>query len=143
MKRKNYLIEELTKEENDYIKKTIKSAKIDYLRKNIKFFNTELCDEMESIVDEQCSVLDTVIKKCDEETSSAVEFEKAFSDVKIYKVIKALSYNEKMMLFYLYQKNRSVRETAKLQNVDKDTVRRRRDKILKIIENILGDGKDV
>ena len=143
MKRKNYLIEELTKEENDYIKKTIKSAKIDYLRKNIKFFNTELCDEMESIVDEQCSVLDTVIKKCGEETSSAVEFEKAFSDVKIYKVIKALSYNEKMMLFYLYQKNRSVRETAKLQNVDKDTVRRRRDKILKIIENILGDGKDV
>ena len=143
MKRKNYLIEELTKEENDYIKKTIKSAKIDYLRKNIKFFNTELCDEMESIVDEQCSVLYTVIKKCDEETSSAVEFEKAFSDVKIYKVIKALSYNEKMMLFYLYQKNRSVRETAKLQNVDKDTVRRRRDKILKIIENILGDGKDV
>ena len=143
MKRKNYLIEELTKEENDYIKKTIKSAKIDYLRKNIKFFNTELCDEMESIVDEQCSVLDTVIKKWDEETSSAIEFEKAFSDVKIYKVIKALSYNEKMMLFYLYQKNRSVRETAKLQNIDKDTVRRRRDKILKIIENILGDGEDV
>ena len=140
---KNYLIEELTKEENDYIKKTIKSAKIDYLRKNIKFFNTELCDEMESIVDEQCSVLDTVIKKCGEETSSAVEFEKAFSDVKIYKVIKALSYNEKMMLFYLYQKNRSVRETARLQNIDKDTVRRRRDKILKIIENILGDGEDV
>ena len=140
---KNYLIEELTKEENDYIKKTIKSAKIDYLRKNIKFFNTELCDEMESIVDEQCSVLDTVIKKCDEETSSAIEFEKAFSDVKIYKVIKALSYNEKMMLFYLYQKNRSVRETARLQNIDKDTVRRRRDKILKIIENILGDGEDV
>lgn len=143
MKRKNYLIEELTKEENDYIKKTIKSAKIDYLRKNIKFFNTELCDEMESIVDEQCSVLDTVIKKCDEETSSAIEFEKAFSDVKIYKVIKALSYNEKMMLFYLYQKNRSVREIARLQNIDKDTVRRRRDKILKIIENILGDGEDV
>lgn len=141
MGRKNYLIEELTKEENDYIKKTIKSAKIDYLRKNIKFFNTELCDEMESIVDEQCSVLDTVIKKCDEETSSAIEFEKAFSDVKIYKVIKALSYNEKMMLFYLYQKNRSVRETAKLQNIDKDTVRRRRDKILKIIENILEDKK--
>lgn len=143
MGRKNYLIEELTKEENDYIKKTIKSAKIDYLRKNKKFFNTELCDEMESIVDEQCSVLDTVIKKWDEETSSAIEFEKAFSDVKIYKVIKALSYNEKMMLFYLYQKNRSVRETAKLQNIDKDTVRRRRDKILKIIENILGDGEDV
>ena len=143
MGRKNYLIEELTKEENDYIKKTIKSAKIDYLRKNIKFFNTELCDEMESIVDEQCSVLDTVIKKWDEETSSAIEFEKAFSDVKIYKVIKALSYNEKMMLFYLYQKNRSVRETARLQNIDKDTVRRRRDKILKIIENILGDGEDV
>ena len=143
MGRKNYLIEELTKEENDYIKKTIKSAKIDYLRKNIKFFNTELCDEMESIVYEQCSVLDTVIKKCDEETSSAIEFEKAFSDVKIYKVIKALSYNEKMMLFYLYQKNRSVRETARLQNIDKDTVRRRRDKILKIIENILGDGEDV
>lgn len=141
MGRKNYLIEELTKEENDYIKKTIKSAKIDYLRKNIKFFNTELCDEMESIVDEQCSVLDTVIKKCDEETSSAIEFEKAFSDVKIYKVIKALSYNEKMMLFYLYQKNKSVRETAKLQNIDKDTVRRRRDKILKIIENILEDEK--
>ena len=46
-----------------------------------------------------------------------------------------------MMLFYLYQKNKSVRETAKLQNIDKDTVRRRRDKILKIIENILEDEK--
>lgn len=143
MGRKNYLAEKLTKEENDYIKKTIQSAKIDYLRKNIKFFNTELCDEIESIVDDQCSVLDIVIKKCDEEINSAIEFEKAFSDEKIYKVIKALSYDEKMMLFYLYKQNKSIRETAKIQKVDKDTIRRRKNKILKIIKNILGDEENV
>lgn len=142
MKRKNYLlVKKFTKEERSYIKETVRSAKIEYLKKNTKFFEKESCELQENIVDEQCSVLDIVINKCEEEINSAIEFEKAFSNVKIYKVIKALSYNEKMMLFYLYQKNKSVRETAKLQNIDKDTVRRRRDKILKIIENILEDEK--
>lgn len=135
------MVKKFTKEERSYIKETVRSAKIEYLKKNTKFFEKESCELQENIVDEQCSVLDIVINKCEEEINSAIEFEKAFSDVKIYKVIKALSYNEKMMLFYLYQKNKSVRETAKLQNIDKDTVRRRRDKILKIIENILEDEK--
>ena len=98
---------------------------------------------MENIVDEQCSVLDIVINKCEEEINSAIEFEKSFSNIKVYKIIKALSYDEKMMLFYLYKQNKSVRATAKLQNIDKDTIRRRKNKILKIIEKILGDEENV
>ena len=98
---------------------------------------------MVNIVDEQSSVLNIVINKCEEEINSAIEFEKSFSNIKVYKIIKALSYDEKMMLFYLYKQNKSVRATAKLQNIDKDTVRRRRDKILKIIKSILEADENV
>lgn len=143
MERKNYLLEELTKEEKAYLKKAIISARNNYLKKNLKFINSEIEELSESIIDDQCSVLDIVIKKCEEEINSAIEFEKSFSNNKVYRFIKALSYDEKMMLFYLYKKNKSLRSIAETQNIDKDTVRRRRDKILDIIKNILEDGENV
>ncbi|HBC84723.1 MAG TPA: hypothetical protein DCZ30_04760 [Clostridiales bacterium] len=66
-----------------------------------------------------------------------------FSDSKLYRYIKALSYDEKMMLFSLYKKNKSIRLVAKEQKIDKDTVRRRRDHLLNEIKNILGDENNV
>lgn len=44
-----------------------------------------------------------VINKCEEEIKSAIEFEKIICDEKLYKIVKALSLREKMVLFSLYQ----------------------------------------
>lgn len=45
MKRKNYLlVKKFTKEERSYIKETVRSAKIEYLKKNTKFFEKESCE---------------------------------------------------------------------------------------------------
>lgn len=143
MERKNYLVEELSKEEKAYFEKAIISARNNYIKKNYNYINSNIEELSENIVDEQCSVLELVIKKCEAEICSAIKFELEFSDPKLYRYIKALSYDEKMMLFSLYKKNKSIRLVAKEQKIDKDTVRRRRDHLLNEIKNILGDENNV
>lgn len=143
MKRKNYLEEELTKEEKAYLKKTVESARKLYLKKNLEYIKLTKINLDDSIIAEQDSVLDIVIKKSESELNSAIEFEKEFSDPRLYKFIKALSYKEKMMLFALYKENKSIRCIAKENNIDKNTVKRRKDKLISVIEKILRGEKNV
>lgn len=143
MERKNYLEEDLTKEEKAYFEKAVMSARKLYIRKNYKFLNTTTTELTENLLDEGDSVLDVVIKKCQREINSAIEFEKEFSNDKLYNYVKALSCDEKMMLFSLYKKNKSIRAYAKEQGLDKNTVKRRRDKLLKVIKSIIGDEGNV
>lgn len=137
MERKNYLEEELTREEKGYLKKAVESARKLYLKKNLEYLKLTKIDLTENIIDEQDSVLDIVIKKSETEVNSAIGFEKEFSDPRLYNFIKALSYEEKMMLFSLYKENKSIRRVAKENKIDKNTVKRRKDKLMSIIEKIL------
>ncbi len=143
MERKNYLEEDLTKEEKLYFEKAVVSARRLYIRKNYKFLTTSTTELTENLLDEGDSVLDIVIKKCLREINSAIEFEKEFSNDKLYDFVKALSLDEKMMLFSLFKKNKSIRSYAKEKGLDKNTVKRRRDKLLKVIKNIIGDDGNV
>lgn len=143
MERKNYLEEDLTKEEIVYFEKAVISARKLYIRKNYKFLTTSTTELTENLLDEGDSVLDIVIKKCLREINSAIEFEKEFSNDKLYDFVKALSLDEKMMLFSLFKKNKSIRSYAKEKGLDKNTVKRRRDKLLKVIKNIIGDDGNV
>ncbi|MBR2588368.1 MAG: hypothetical protein IKD77_04070 [Bacilli bacterium] len=143
MERKNYLEEDLTKEEKVYFEKAVISARKLYIRKNYKFLTTSTTELTENLLDEGDSVLDIVIKKCLKEINSAIEFEKEFSNDKLYDFVKALSLDEKMMLFSLFKKNKSIRSYAKEKGLDKNTVKRRRDKLLKVIKNIIGDEGNV
>ena len=99
MKRKNYLVEELSKEEKLYLKRIVMTAKNKYIEKNYKYINsTDICLEDTNVKGEE-TVLDAVLQKCQEEINSAIEFEKTISNPSLYKIIKALSLREKEVLF--------------------------------------------
>lgn len=143
MERKNYLLEELSEEEISYLKKIVISAKNDYLKKNYNYLNMEVSNLSENIVDDQYSVLELVIEKYEAEIKSAIEFEKVFSYPKLYKIVKALSLEEKMVLFSLFKENRSIRATAKELKIDKNTVLAKRNRVFNIIKDLLGDDENV
>lgn len=141
MERKNYLNEELSKEEKLYLKRIVMTAKNKYFEKNSNYINNTnmFIDEIVSKTEE--AVLDSVLQKCQEEVDSAIEFEKTLSNLTLYNIVKALSLREKEVLFYLYKQQKSMNETAEIMNLDRKTVRKYRDKAQgKIIKKLLNGG---
>lgn len=141
MERKDYLLEDLSKEEKIYLKRIVMTARNKYIEKNNNYINNTnmLIDEV--IVAEENSVLDAVLEKCQEEIDSAIEFEKTFSNLSLYNIVKALSLREKEVLFYLYKKQKSINETAAIMHLDRKTIRKYRDEAqAKIIEKLINGG---
>lgn len=144
MERKNYLENELTKEEKLYLKKVILNTRRLYIRDNYDFINSTNieCYDIEDIETE--SLLDAVINKCEREIESAVEFEKVISDSKMYKAIKALSLKEKIVLFSLYKENKTINQIAFEMNLCRKTIWNIKSKALdKIMKYIIGGEKNV
>ena len=112
MERKDYLLEELSKEEKLYLKRIVMTAKNKYFERNYNYINNTsvFVDGIVSAGEE--SVLDAVLEKCQEEVKSAREFEKTLSNPSLYNIVKALSLREKEVLFYLYKKQKNINETA-------------------------------
>ena len=141
MERKDYLVEELSKEEKLYLKRIVMTAKNKYFEKNYNYINNTsmFVDEIVSAGEE--SVLDAVLKKCQEEVKSAREFEKTLSNPSLYNIVKALSLREKEVLFYLYKKQKSINETAVIMGLDRKTIRKYRDEAhRKIAEKLINGG---
>ncbi|MGM9834201.1 MAG: hypothetical protein ACI4VN_01890 [Clostridia bacterium] len=144
MERKDYLEGSLTKEEKSYLKKIILNTRRKYIRDNYDFINdinVDLCD-YEDIEAE--SVLEAVINKCEKEIESAVEFEKVISNNKLYKVIKALSLKEKMMLFSLYKEDKPISLIATEMKISRTTAWRiKTDALDKVMKALIGGGDNV
>lgn len=141
MKGKNYLLEELSKEEKLYLKKIVMTARNKYFEKNSNYINNTniLIEEITSTM--EVSVLETVLQKCQEEVESSDEFEKTLSNPTLYNIVKALSLREKEVLFYLYKKQKSMNEIAAIMHLDRKTVRKYRDKAQNtIVNNLLNGG---
>ena len=141
MERKDYLLEELSKEEKLYLKRIVMTAKNKYFEKNYNYINNTsmFVDEIVSAGEE--SVLDAVLEKCQEEVKSAREFEKTLSNPSLYNIVKALSLREKEVLFYLYKKQKSINETAVIMGLDRKTIRKYRDEAhRKIAEKLINGG---
>ena len=141
MERKDYLVEELSKEEKLYLKRIVMTAKNKYFEKNYNYINNTsmFVDEIVSAGEE--SVLDAVLEKCQEEVKSAREFEKTLSNPSLYNIVKALSLREKDVLFYLYKKQKSINETAVIMGLDRKTIRKYRDEAhRKIAEKLINGG---
>ena len=129
-KQKNYLEEELTGQEKNYLKKIVMSTRHRYLEK-LNFNELSLTEELEEYKEDIYS----------EALTDVGAFEKLFSDEKLYKLVKALSLKEKMVLFCLYHENKTIRETAEALNINKETVINRRDRALKeILRGIIEGG---
>lgn len=141
MERKDYLVEELSKEEKLYLKRIVMTAKNKYFEKNYNYINNTsmFVDEIVSAGEE--SVLDAVLEKCQEEVKSAREFEKTLSNPSLYNIVKALSLREKEVLFYLYKKQKNINETAVIMGLDRKTIRKYRDEAhRKIAEKLINGG---
>lgn len=141
MERKDYLLEELSKEEKSYLKRIVMTAKNKYFEKNYNYINNTsmFVDGIVSAGEE--SVLDAVLEKCQEEVKSAREFEKTLSNPSLYNIVKALSLREKEVLFYLYKKQKSINETAVIMGLDRKTIRKYRDEVhRKIAEKLINGG---
>jgi len=139
MERKNYLVEELSKEEIAYLKKVVVNTRRKYIRDNYRLLNEEKVNiyDFEEIEGE--SILEIIFTKHEEEIKSAMEFEKIISDSKICNCIKALSLKEKMVLFSLYKEDKSVNQIAKEMNIDRTNIWRLKSKALdKIMKELLG-----
>lgn len=144
MERKNFLKEELSKEEKLYLKKMILNARRRYIRDNYDHINHTNIDFYDCIGFEAESVLDTVIRKCEEDIKSAVEFEKILSNKELQNAFKVLSLNEKMVLFLLYKKTKSINEIALEMKMDRTTIWRLKNKAMyKILKKLLGGNKNV
>lgn len=141
MKRKDYLVEELSNEEKVYLKRIVMTARNKYFEKNNNYINSTSMFIDEVTATEETSVLDAVLEKCQEEVDSAIEFEKTLSNPSLYNIVKALSLREKEVLFYLYKKQKSINETAEIMHLDRKTVRKYRDEAqAKIIEKLINGG---
>lgn len=141
MERKDYLLEELSKEEKLYLKRIVMTAKNKYFERNDNYINNTsmFVDGIVSAGEE--SVLDAVLEKCQEEVKSAREFEKTLSNPSLYNIVKALSLREKEVLFYLYKKQKNINETAVIMGLDRKTIRKYRDEAHRKIAEKLINGR--
>lgn len=144
MERKNYLQEELSKEEKSYLKKLILNVRRKYIKDNYEYLNSNNVN-WDTFEDIECnSLFDAVLNKCVDELKSALEFERLFCDEKLYNVTKALSVKEKMVLFALYKEEKGINQIANEMNVERTTIWRIKNKAQeKIIKNLLGGKNNV
>lgn len=139
MERKDYLKQELSKEEKIYLKTLIVNVRNRYIRKNYKFINNMFVEYSEMKITDSKSLLDTILYKFERELKSASEFEKIiYNNDKLYKIVGALSEKEKTMLFYLYYEEKEIKEVSKIMNISLATAYRRKEQLLnKIIKRLL------
>lgn len=137
MERKNYLYEDLSKEEKLYLKRIVLSAKNTYLRANYKVFNSEVKLE-ENIIDYSENLLEVIFKNFENSIKGVFEFEKVFSNIIIYKTIKALSLKEKEVLFLLFKEDMTVTEISEKMKIRRETVWRIKQRVQnKILKNFI------
>ena len=144
MERKNYLQEQLSKEEKLYLKKMLLNVRRKYIKSSYIYLNNREND-WDSYVDmESESLFETALNNCMNELKSAIEFEKLFSNEKLYNITKALYLKEKMVLFSLYKENKSVNQIATEMNIDRTSVWRIKNKAHeKIVKRLMGGMQDV
>ena len=139
MERKDYLVEPLSKEEKSYLKKIIINTRKKYIRDNYNYINSTNVQLFSCADVEAESVLEEVLNKCEREIKSAMEFEKVMSSEKLYGVVKALSFEEKMVLFSLYKENKTMQQIALEMKKGRTSIWRIRNTALnKIMRKLIG-----
>lgn len=152
MERKNYLVEELTEEEDKYIKVAIKKAYLKFIRNNFKelkakkysiddvniqdklpfieekYFDVNLLEIESWNIEHKYSreQQDICVQKLN---SLAVQFG-------LEKYIRTLTYNEKLVFFLLNIQCLSMNKTAFLISIDWETVKRRKKSAERKIEEV-------
>lgn len=140
MVRKNYLVEKLSKEENLYLKRIVMTAKNKYVEKNHEYINNHNLNIDGLNLPVKDSIIDEIIKKCEDEVMSAIEFENTFNNSKLINIVGALSLKERKVLFYLHKQNKTLNQIAEIMDYNPKTIIRIRDKAYETIAEELING---
>lgn len=141
MKGKDYLKEELSKEEKVYLKKIVRTARYNFIEKLNRDGNEYTVELNEKIIFDKESIVTDVLENCIKELESAISFEETLSNPLLYKYVKQLSAREKKIIFYLFWQNKQINEVAEIMKINRKTVRENRDKALaKIGEKLIKGG---
>lgn len=125
----------LNKHEENVLKIIIKYARIDYFKNNNMYFDTEDIDNLE--IKSDTNLEREVISKY-ETKIPANEIENFFTEENIYKITKALTYNEKLVLFLFYVEGKSDKEIAKVLGTTWEGIKSKRKRIIKKIRMKIG-----
>lgn len=118
----------LNKKENAVLKVIVKNARIDYLRENEYIFIEESLEDNISFSNE--SDIFSFEENFDEYAVEIQNIEDIFSDEKIHDVVRALTYDEKSVLFFFYVKEESDRQIAKRLFSTQEAVKSKRNRII-------------
>ncbi len=162
MKKKNYLLEDLTTEEIKYIRgiiwKTVRRCKKEeHIRNKIEgksIFDEDVKQRLLT-VDDKYDYRDDVLLNCfikkegdlspysiAEKNTIVSILDKFTFESKLNKCIKQLTYDEKLVVFLLFIKEFKVNEVAKLLNISRYAVSRKKVRIKeKIRKGMKEDGK--
>lgn len=120
----------LNKKEQAVLKIIVKNARNDFFRNN-KYIFVEETSEDKIIFSNK-----NIIADCDEEINYQIEItnlENIFDDKKIYNIVRALTYNEKSVLYFYYVKQKTEEEIAQIMFSTSEAIRSKRRRIIKKI----------
>lgn len=120
----------LNKKEQAVLKIIVKNARNDFFRNN-KYIFVEETSEDKIIFSNK-----NIIADCDEEINYQIEItnlENIFEDKKIYNIVRALTYNEKSVLYFYYVKQKTEEEIAQIMFSTSEAIRSKRRRIIKKI----------
>lgn len=117
----------LNKKEQAVLKIIVKNARNDFFRNNKYIFIEESLDNKITISNES-----TILNYEDnfEYKVEIDELENIFEDEKIYDVIRALTYNEKSVLYFYYVKEKKDEKIAKIMFSTSEAIRSKRRRII-------------
>ena len=110
----------LNKKEQAVLKIIVKNARNDFFRNNKYIFIEESLDDKITVSNKNNTL------GYEESLEYKVEVEKLeniFEDEKIYNVIRALTYNEKSVLYFYYLKDKTDKEIAKIMFSTSEAIR--------------------
>ena len=117
----------LNKKEQAVLKIIVKNARNDFFRNNKYIFIEESLDSKATVSNEN-NILD--YEDNFEYKVEINELENIFEDEKIYDVIRALTYNEKSVLYFYYVKEKKDEEIAKIMFSTSEAIRSKRRRII-------------
>lgn len=128
---------ELSEQEETILIIMIKNIRIDYLKKN-KYIFKEL-PLLEDYLDSENTVEKEIEYILDNEIE-ADKFENIFADRTMSKIVKALAYDEKLVLFLYYKQDKTDREIGEIFSISRSAANKRRLKIEDKIAEKLSKG---
>lgn len=123
---------ELSKQERATLIVIMKNTRIDYYRRNRRFFG--MLDIDEEILRSKENVEEIVENKLDKEIETD-KFENIFSDINVSKIAKALTYNEKLVLSLYYLEDKTDEEIGRILFMTRSAVNKKRLRALEKIKN--------